>query len=119
MSLPARANYPLAGLALAVVIGPVVVFTFASQTGRIRTAGDSARALGACFLMEVVAAVAAGCVVQYLKRPEGSSPDPSALRSRRTALRIARLAFWPSIVLTLMLGVAMVYAFMFSFAQLS
>jgi hypothetical protein len=114
-----RAKLAFASVALAVVMAPVAVLTFELQTGGVRTFGDAFRASGACFLAEVAASVFAAFVVHYLKRPDVRSLDAAAMRWRSIGLGVARIAFWLSVLLLLLVLVVMACAFVYSIAQLS
>jgi len=95
------------------------VLTFELHTGGVRTFGDAFRAMGVWFLAEVAASVFAAFAVHYLKRPEVRSLAASALRLRSVSLGVARIAFWLSVLLLLLLLVGMSCAFVYSLAQLS
>lgn len=114
-----RARLALASIALVVVTGPVAVLAFELHAGSVRTFGDAFRAMGVWFLAEVAASVFAALVVHYLKRPEVRSLAASALRLRSVSLLVARIAFWLSVLLLLVLLVGMSCAFMYSLAMLS
>jgi hypothetical protein len=101
-----RFQRAIAGLSVAVAFGPVLIYVFASVTDRIRTPGDAARALGMCFVAEVVAVLIAGPVVTQLKGAVGEAPDATLRRSIRVSLSVARLAFWSSVLLLLLLPLA-------------
>jgi hypothetical protein len=104
-----RSERVLAGLSVAVVFGPVLIYGFASVTERIRTAGDVASALGMCFIAEVVAVLIAGPIATQLKGRDGEAPDATLQRSRRVSLVVARLAFWSSVLLLLLLPLAVAF----------
>ena len=95
------------------------MLTFELHTGGVRTFGDAFRAMGVWFLAEVAASVFAAFAVHYLKRPEVRSLAASALRLRSVSLGVARIAFWLSVLLLLLLLVGMSCAFVYSLAQLS
>jgi hypothetical protein len=114
-----RAKFALASIALAAVTGPVAVLAFELESGGVRTFGDAFRALGAVLLAEIAASVFAAAVVHYLKRPNVRSLDASAARWRSIGLGVARVAFWLSVLLLLVLLVGMACAFTYSLALLS
>jgi hypothetical protein len=97
----------------------VAALVVVAASDSIRSAGDAFWALGKCLLAQVVGCLIAGGIVEYLRRPNVSSLDAAAKRSRGWSVMVARVAFWLSMVLLLLLSLAAVYVLMVSFAQLS
>ena len=104
-----RLHHALAGLAMAVVVTPLLVYFLAAVTDQIRSAGDAARALGTLFVAEIAAALVAGSLVTQLKRQRAKAQDAALQRSIGRSLLVARFAFWPSMVLLLLLPLGMVF----------
>jgi len=104
-----RAHRILAGLAVIVVAGPLLAYAIASATGRVDTAGDSARALFSCSAAELVGMMVAGAVVARLKRLHAETEDSSLRPAMGRSLRAARVAFWSSLLLLALQALGMVF----------
>lgn len=80
-----------------------------------RTAGDASRMAMAGLLAELVGMLASGIVVNLLKTARDQRGSRSPPLAQRSALIVARVAFWSSILLAALLSCGAIFFWMMAF----
>lgn len=105
-------------LATGALLPAAVVLVFGSPIAWAlvgRTAGDMSRMAMAGVAAEIIGMVASGVVINILKNARAQRNARSPTLAFRSALAVARVTFWGSILLAALLSCAAIFFWMMSF----